>query len=110
MACQQVISKWDNYLQSGMANFMLRCAKSISMLSSAEGISESSIIGDFAPRQIRCNEDVSVMCEFIQLPDRSPLSTTNNYRDKTFNHLLPEQSIPKCKSGRVQIRSFSHFM
>ena len=63
---QKVIIKWDQSLQPGMAYVML---------SRAKRFSDISITGQFPPRQIRCSEEAKVMCDFLELPERSPTST-----------------------------------
>ena len=71
---QKVIIKWDRSLQPGMAYVMLSRAKSMS---------DFSITGDFSSRQIRCNAEAKLMCEFLQLPERSATSTANIFMNSS---------------------------
>ena len=44
-------------------------------------MTDISITCQFAPRQIRCNEEVKVMCDFLQLHDRSPTSAAKTFME-----------------------------
>ena len=83
---QKVIIKWDRSLQPGMAYVMLSRAKSMS---------DISITGDFSPRQLRCNAEAKLMCDFRQLPERSATSTANIFLNspKLRNCCLNIQSL-----------------
>ena len=71
---QKVIIKWNRSLQPGMAYVMLSRAKSMS---------DFSITGDFSSRQIRCNAEAKLMCEFLKLPERSATSTANTFMNSS---------------------------
>ena len=51
------------------------------MLSRAKKMSDIAISGQFTARQVRCNADAKLMCDLLQLPERSSISTSTSFME-----------------------------